>query len=182
MSNDISEAMGGDFDPNSVEPTTGFDPIPAGWYLVSIDDAKVVDTKKKDGKRLTLEETVLGGDYNGRKVFHGINLSNPSTKCVEIGQRELASLGQALGLAAITDSAELLGRQVMAKVKVKSDEGRDPDNEVTAYKSADETTKPATSPKTIPPKSQAPKPAPMAKTPVPTETAKPATGKRPWER
>jgi hypothetical protein len=178
---DISEAMGGSFDTNSVDPATGFDPIPAGWYPVQIDTAEVLDTKAKNGKRLKLEVTIVGEQFAGRKLFPAINLVNPNPQCVEIGMRELAALGQACGLAAIADSSELLGKIVLAKVKVKQDPGFDPNNEVVGYKPAVAAAPAAAAA----PARTTPTPKPTATTkaaPAPTATAPAKAGKRPWER
>ncbi len=134
----ISNIYGGAaFDPNSVEPATGFDPLPAGWYQVEIENAEIKETKAKTGKFLHLELCVVGENYNGRKLFPNINLMNPNAKAVEIGMRELAAVGQACGLNAIADTNDLLGKMIEARVKVvsadKSGNG-EPDNVVTAYR------------------------------------------------
>ena len=184
---DISEAMGGDFATDSVEPSTGFDPIPAGWYPMQIDAAGVKDTKAGTGKMLAMELTVIGDQFAGRKLWPRLNIVNPNPKAVEIAMRELAALGQACGLAAITDSSELLGKMIMGKVKVRQDEGREPDNEVQGYKpmeGAETQAAPAAKPPPAaarpPAKPEAPKAAAPAK-PAATAPAKPS-GKRPWER
>jgi hypothetical protein len=180
---DIGEVLGGKgFDTNSVPAATGFDPLPAGWYTVQVTGAEVKDTKK-GGKRLALELTVVGEHYEGRKLFPSINLANDNPKAVEIGMRELAALGLACGLQAITDTAELMDKIVAAKVAVKHDEGFEPGNEVKAYKA---TTTDAAEP-TAPAKT--PAPTAPAKTPAPTAPAKTTTNpptsqkvRRPWER
>ena len=171
---DISDAIGGDFDTNSVPPATGFEPIPAGWYPCQIDGAEVKDTKKGNGKILAVELTIVGEEYAGRKLWPRINLVNPNPKAVEIGMRELSAIGQACGLAAITDTSELIGNVVLARVKVRQEEGREPDNEVQGYKPTEEIAPAAEKP--------AAKPAPTAAKPVakPAPTAAKAT-KRPWE-
>ena len=63
MSNDISEALGGDFDAESI-PIPSYEPIPAGWYAVEIDKAEVKDTKAKTGKYLKLEMVILDEAHN----------------------------------------------------------------------------------------------------------------------
>ena len=44
MSHDISEALGGDFDAESI-PIPSYEPIPPGWYAAEIDKAEVRDKK-----------------------------------------------------------------------------------------------------------------------------------------
>lgn len=167
MSNDISQALGGDFDASSV-PIPSYEPIPAGWYAVEIDKAEVKDTKAKTGKYLKLEMVVLDEAHEGRRVFTQINLSNPNQQAVEIGQRELAALAMACGVPALRDSAELLQKQIGVKVKIKTEEGREPDNAVVGYRAVAEA-------------SPAPAAKPAAAKPKPA-AAPSAAGKRPWER
>lgn len=166
MSHDISEAIGGDFDAGSV-PVPSYEPIPPGWYAAEIDKAEVKDTKAKTGKYLKLELVVIDEAHEGRRVFTQINLSNPNQQAVEIGQRELAALAMACGVPALRDSAELLQKQIGVKVKIKTEEGREPDNAVVGYR-------PLTDAATAAPKPAAAKPKPAA--------APSAAGKRPWER
>lgn len=162
MSNDISQALGGDFRPDDV-PNATFEPLPPGWYAAQIDAASVKDTESKTGKYLKLELVILDQPYNGRRVFTNITLVNPSQAAVEIGQRQLANLAHACGITALRDSAELLQRFVQIRLKIKKEKGYDPQNEVTGYKPPNAT---ASGPQPPPDKPAAP--------------AKPA--KRPWER
>ena len=166
MSNDISQALGGDFRPDDV-PNATFEPLPPGWYAAQIDAASVKDTESKTGKYLKLELVILDQPYNGRRVFTKIHLSNPSQKAVEIGQRELAALARACGVPALRDSAELLQKQIRVKVKIKTEEGREPDNVVVGYRPLSDAAPAA-------PKPAAAKPKPAAAPSTP--------GKRPWER
>jgi hypothetical protein len=166
MSNDISEALGGDFDAESI-PIPSYEPIPAGWYAAEIDKAEVRDTKAGTGKYLKLELVVLDEAHEGRRVFTQINLSNPNQQAVEIGQRELAALAMASGVPALRDSAELLQKQIGIKVKIKTDPGHDPENAVVGYLPLTDAAPAASKPAAA--KS---KPAAAPSTP----------GKRPWER
>jgi len=187
---DIGEVLGGGkFDTNSVPAATGFDPLPAGWYTVQVTGAEVKDTKK-GGKRLALELTVVGEHYEGRKLFPSINLVNDNPQAVEIGMRELAALGLACGLQAITDTAELMDQIAAAKVAVKHDEGFEPGNEVKAYKATTDAAEPTAAPaKTPAPQTPAARPTAPAKTPAHAAPAKTTTTpptsqkvRRPWER
>ena len=63
MSNDISEALGGDFDAESI-PIPSYEPIPPGWYAAEIDKAEVRDTKAGTGKYLKLELVILDEAHN----------------------------------------------------------------------------------------------------------------------
>lgn len=182
MEGNISELLGEDFDTNSVEPAAGFEALPAGWYPVQISNAEIQDTKSGTGKYLKLELEVIGDHHAGRKVFARMNIVNPNPQAVQIAMRELAAVGQALNLAAITDTAELIGGQLQVKIVVKAEAGQEPQNEVKGYKPLGETA-------AQPPRQQAAAAAPAkaataAAKPAPaaTSAAKPAAGVRPWER
>ncbi len=176
--NDIQNAMGGAaFVPGNVpNAATGFEPIPPGWYPIMIEKAEVRDTKAGTGKYLWMETTVVGENFANRKLFPTITIQNPNQMAVEIGHRELAALGMACGLNAITSSDELLGKTVQAKVKIKKEKGYDPDNEVNGWKPLDGAAPAPTAPATT-------TAAPATAAPAVTATQPAATGagKMPWE-
>ena len=116
---DISDAMGGDFDANSVEPATGFEPLPAGWYPCQIDGAEVKDTKAGNGKYLKLELSVVGDKFSGRKLWPNINLANPNQKAVEIAHATLSAICRAVGVLRPGDSVELHDKPLMVTVLCK---------------------------------------------------------------
>jgi hypothetical protein len=175
-----------DFDTGSVEPSKGsdFELLPPNWYNVELSDAKVKNTKAGNGKYLEVTLTVLDGEHKSRRLWARFNLKNANHQAEEIGARELAGLGIACGLTVISDSAELNGRAVMAKVKIKAKEGQEPENAVVAYKACGEETaapaaaRPAAAPAARPAAAAPAKPAPAAA----ATATKPAPAKRPWER
>lgn len=131
MSGDI-ESVVGDFEPGKEKPSDGFQLVPIGWYPLLIEKSDVKGTKKGDGKYLNLQFCVTGENYANRKVFKRIHLANPSQVCVDIGRKELANLGQALGMTKIKDSSELQEKFVMGKVVIKDNE-----NDISAFKPMD---------------------------------------------
>ena len=186
MEGNISELIGGDFDTNSVEPSVGFEVLPAGWYPVQISNAEIMDTKSGTGKYLKLELEIIGDCYAGRKVFARMNIVNPNPQAVQIAMRELAAVGQALNLAAITDTAELIGGQLRVKLVIKAEAGQEPQNEVKGYKSLGDTT---ATPAAQAPSQKAATSAPAKTVPSAAKSAPAATaankakvGKRPWEK
>jgi hypothetical protein len=184
---DIANVMGGAVSTDVPDAANGYDVLPAGWYTVYADKAEVKNNKAGNGCYLKMELTVIGENYNGRKLFPMINLQNPSAKAVGIGRRELAALGQACGLAAIQDSKEVIGKYFQVRVKVEKGNGNyDDDNRVTAYKPSDGQPQPqAQQPPPFPAQASAQPPAqppqPQAQAPQ-QATPPPAAGKRPWER
>jgi len=184
---DIAAALGETFDPNAHEAATDFELIPVAWYPVMIDYAEVKTTNDKLGAYLEMELTIIGEVLAGRKLWARITLINVNEKAVEIGQRELAAVGQALGLPAITDSSDLKDGTLMVKTKIrpavtaeKSRDGKphEASNDVGAYKAIDGAApaKPETAPVAAPAQTAAAA-APATK-PAPAATG----GKRPWEK
>jgi len=54
------------FDANEVEPTTDFDPIPAGKYEAVITESEVKPNKANTGSYLQFTFQILEGEYKGR--------------------------------------------------------------------------------------------------------------------
>lgn len=131
---DISDLYGGHSVPTDQPSSSDFDVLPAGWYAVEIESAEIKDNKAGTGKFLKLKLSVVGERFTNRKVFTNITLMNPNTTAVEIGMRELNDLGAACGLAALGDTAELVGKTLDVRVKIdKPREGYDADNSVNGY-------------------------------------------------
>jgi hypothetical protein len=117
------------------EAVSSFDPIPAGDYAVMVEDAQIVNTKNLTGKMLKLKLQVMGGKYDRRVIFDQIILRHDSEKAVTIGRQRLAQLCKGANVAG-KDTAELLGKTVVAAVKIREQAGYDPQNEVKEYKAA----------------------------------------------
>ena len=174
----IADLYGSAVDTNQPDAATGFTPIPAGWYTVQVDSAEIRETRAKTGKFLHLELSIVGDKFAGRKLFPNINLINPNQTAMEIGQRELAAIGQACGIASLSDTDELLGSVIQARVKIKPAEGDyAEDNDVTAYKAVDGA---VPTPATHPPLTPADVAAVIIDTVVAPSPGK--AGKRPWDR
>jgi len=122
------------FDANAVEPNSGFDPVPAGKYIVVITASEMKDTKAGTGEYLELEMEIVDGPYKGRKLWDRLTLKHPTEKTVQIARGRLSALCRAVGVMAPKDSCELHGIPLVAKVKLKnrSDTG-EPGNEIGGY-------------------------------------------------
>lgn len=123
---DLPEQEGGDYSP-----------LPEGFYTTQITGAELKDTKSGTGQYIKVEYTVVGDNYQGRKVWGNINIKNDSEKAEEIGRSQLNSLMAAIGLKTLSDTDELVGSDVTIKLKVKPAQGEwGPSNEVKAFKSS----------------------------------------------
>jgi len=140
----------------------------------------VKETKSGDGRYINMQLSVIGENYNGRKIFDRIMLLHPNPTAVEIGQREMAALGQACGIGLISDTDQLIGCMAEARVKVKTQDGFEPENEVQTYRAMGNPTTPAPqpAPPAVPtgPQNPATPPTPPAPQAAQTQT------KLPWER
>ena len=77
------------FNANEVEPSTGFDAIPAGKYQAVITDSEEKRNKAGTGTYLQLEFEVIEGDYKNRKLWTRLNLNNPNAEAVRIARATL---------------------------------------------------------------------------------------------
>jgi hypothetical protein len=122
------------FDANQIEPTTDFEPVPAGKYLAMITDSEEKPTKSGTGSYLQLTFEILEGPYKGRFLWSRLNLENSNTTTVQIAKRELSSICRSIGVMTPTDSIELHNLPMMITVKCKKrDDTGDVLNEIKGY-------------------------------------------------
>ena len=111
---------GAAYDGSGVEPRINdFQPLPAGEYACEITDACIKDTKAGNGHYVELTLTVIGDPGAGRKVWHRLNIKNPNPKAEEIGKEQLDAVREAVGLVALSDTDQLIGKYLTAKLNVK---------------------------------------------------------------
>ena len=110
------------FNANEVEPTTTFDPIPAGKYIAAITASEMKPTKNGNGNYLQLEFVVLEGDFKDRKVWARLNLNNPNATAVKIARSELSAICHAVGVMQPKDSVQLHNLPLVITVKLKKRE------------------------------------------------------------
>lgn len=116
------------FNAHDVDPTTEFDPIPAGKYLAIITDSEMKPTKTGSGSYLQLTFEVLDGPCKGRKLWARLNLDNPNQTTVKIAQAELSAVCRAVGVMQPRDSIELHDLPLTISVRCKK---RDDTGEIT---------------------------------------------------
>lgn len=125
------------FDATQIAPRESFDPVPDGWYAVTIANAEWKATKA-GAMALSLTLEIDGNShpqFANRNLWASLNLNNASDKAREIAQRELSSICHAINKLQLANVTDLLGSQLMAKVKaVPADGTYDARNEVRGYK------------------------------------------------
>lgn len=98
--------LNGMYDPNA-EAQQDFAPIPAGEYLAQIVESDVVPNKNNTGELLELTYAICDGPMKGRKVWARLNLKHESAQAQEIGNRQFASVREAVGVPSPRDTQEL---------------------------------------------------------------------------
>ena len=114
---------------------TNYEPLPAGWYDVTIAGAEIRNTKSGNGQYIAVRYDVLGPTHQGRVVFANLNIKNESSKAEEIGRQQLGELMRAIGLTRINDTDQLIGGNLQIKLAIRTQEGYDPSNDVRGFKS-----------------------------------------------
>jgi hypothetical protein len=107
------------FDANQVEPTTAFDPIPAGKYVAVITESEMKANKAGTGGYLQLAFQVIEGEFKGRFLWARLNLDNPNATAVKIAKAELSAVCRAVGVLAPKDSTELHDLPLVIHVRCK---------------------------------------------------------------
>lgn len=133
--------LGQTYQVKDIPEQEGFEPIPAGWYNARITEAEVKSTKAGTGTYLKVRYDITGPTHQGRVIYGNINLSNPNQQAEQIGIQQLGSLARAIGLEVISDSDQLINRDVQIKLSIKKDtSGQYNDsNDVKGFKAIDGT-------------------------------------------
>ena len=95
------------FNAAEVQPQQSFDALPPGRYEAIISASEMKDTKAETGQYLQLTFDVVGGQYEGRKLWSRLNLVNPNATAVQIAERELSAICHCVGILVPADSEEL---------------------------------------------------------------------------
>ena len=122
------------FDANQVQPTTDFEPVPAGKYLAVITDSEMKPNKAGTGQYLQLTFEILEGPCKGRRLWARLNLDNPNAMAVQIARAELSAICRAVGVLAPNDSVDLHNLPLVINVKCrKRDDTGEITNEIKGY-------------------------------------------------
>lgn len=136
------------FDASTVEPMKALEPVPTGVYDIKIVESEnkptSTSTEQNPAIMLVLTVEIISGEFAGRKLWDRLNLVNPNVVTVEIAQKTLSAICRATGVMQLTDSAQLHGIPMKAKVKIrgggKGTNGKEYDasNEIAEYMPATE--------------------------------------------
>jgi hypothetical protein len=113
---------------------TSFDPIPPGWYSVTIAAADLKATKTGTGQYIAVRYDVTGPSHQGRVVFGNLNIKNQSPKAEEIGRQQLREILEATGIPKVSDTDQLIGHSLQIKVDIEKSEQYGDKNQVKGFK------------------------------------------------
>lgn len=123
------------FDASQVAPDEGrIGALPAGWYPVSVDETEMKPTANGAGAYLQVRFSVLDGAHKGSKFWHRFNVQNASEKAVEIAFKQLSALLHAVKVVKMTATEQIHNIPLFVKVKVTSEAGYEPRNDITAFR------------------------------------------------
>ena len=121
------------FNANEVEPSVGFEAIPAGKYQAVIVDSDMKPNKAGTGEYLQLEFEVIEGEFKGRKLWTRLNLHNPNPDAVRMAQADLSAICHAVNVIHPGDSVELHNLPLTITVKCRKTPDGDIVNDIKGY-------------------------------------------------
>jgi hypothetical protein len=111
------------FNASEVAPQqSGYEPRPAGEDTMQVVNSDMRTTKSGTGQYLWLEFDILSGPVRG-KFFERLNLFNDNAKAVDIANRQLSAICNAIGIVSLQDSEQLHMKPI--KVVLKISESKD---------------------------------------------------------
>lgn len=86
------------FDTPKEQSDNDFGPLPPGQYYAMVIDTDVKNTKKGDGKYVSVAFQITSGKHKGQRVFTNFNIENPNEKAVKIGRAQFKSFLASCGV------------------------------------------------------------------------------------
>jgi hypothetical protein len=130
------------FDASGHKPQS-FDILPSGWQVMRLIEGEEKPSKNNpQNTYYAAVFEVVGGEFNGRKLFHNFNFNNTNEDAKRIAFDQLAAIMHGVGLLRINNMQELFNKPIMGKVKavaaVMEEDGvtekYEPKNEIKGFK------------------------------------------------
>jgi hypothetical protein len=175
------------FDPSQYEGTADLVPIPPGWQSAQIVEASCKEALNNSSSTYVLAVfEITEGAHKGRKIFQNVTLTNPNQQAVEIGQRLLTDICNALKIGPLKNLEVLQYKPMKVRVGIKRDkDGVYPDrNQITQVRPYDFVPRRGGAPASVTAPS-APSAGPSAGSSSPSSSASSATmpgGSAPWRQ
>lgn len=100
-----------------------FSALEPGWYSCTIIETSLENTKSGTGQYIKLKFQVEAPIRAGAVFWGNLNIRNDSEKAEHIGRQQLRALCESVGLRSVSDTDDLLNRQMDVKVKLRPAEG-----------------------------------------------------------
>ena len=133
------------FNSDTSEEMNDFSALPAGWYPVSMVKSELKkcgpNAKDPNGKYLSFRLKILNGRGKGSMFFTNVNIINKNPAAVEMANKEMNTMRNALKKPKALDTQELHGIPMLVKVNMipaNDDKGWPAKNEVKMYAPYDE--------------------------------------------
>jgi len=124
------------FNVDQSAPEEEIGPVPAGTYIAAIVESDYKANKNNNGMILKLTYQILQGEYKGRKIFENLNLEHENRQASVIARKSLNSIGMAVGVNQIRDSALLHNIPMQIEVGfVPAKDGYDAQNKIKKHSS-----------------------------------------------
>jgi hypothetical protein len=119
------------FDPASVAEKKKHETVPDGIYPVEVTATEWRQNREKTGWLATIEFTIMGDSFAGRKVWSNFNLRHTNPAAVEMAEREFKSFSKVCGQHTAYDDINLpMGWMLRVKLVPSNREG---DKDVKEY-------------------------------------------------
>lgn len=115
------------FDVTNVDVfVAGGEPLPNGTYPMDITNMELkANNDASSGHNLAIEWTVFEGEFKGRKHFENLNLwHTKSSAAVDIANKQLSSIGHAVGVLTGEDLTILANRHALVTVSLETSADR----------------------------------------------------------
>lgn len=105
------------FDASGHKPQS-FDILPSGWYQMRLVEGEEKPSKSNpQNTYYAAQFEVIGGEFNGRKLFHNFNFNNVNDDAKRIAFDQLAAIMHGVGVLRIGTMNELFNKPIMGNVK-----------------------------------------------------------------
>ena len=116
---------------NDLPASQSFDPIPEGKYTVMVKEVELKETNDRTGRYFKFTFSVTDGQYRGRQLWTNVNWINKNKQAEDIGKQQLRTILEAAGITGmLRNTDELINAVVDVKVKIKQEEGYEPQNTI----------------------------------------------------
>lgn len=128
------------FDPSNVPAHAAAALLTPGAYDARIIEAELRPVRSGDGRALQVAFELTDPQHFGRIVWARLHVETRNAHVQQIARQELAALCRATGIAALTDTRDLLHKHARITLGIRRRDDGDTTNVVRAYAAATTTT------------------------------------------